>query len=180
MIKKCASAKIFISFFVFIFSLAPVFTFFPTVFPATALNIQTIKTQQKLRIIYTNDLHSHIDPHKAFNSERQVINYGGYAKMSNLIDQARQTNIPTLTIDGGDFTVGSIYNTLFTSNAPDLHMLNIMKFDATTLGNHEFDYGPDALAKMISAGSGQTKIIASNTNAPENSNLGKLFQNGEI
>ncbi|MDR3151873.1 MAG: hypothetical protein LBT85_00150, partial [Bifidobacteriaceae bacterium] len=174
MIKKCASVKIFISFFVFIF------TFFPTVFPATALNTQTIKAQQKLRIIYTNDLHSHIDPHKAFNSERQVINYGGYAKMAGLIDQARQTDVPSLTIDGGDFTVGSIYNMLFTSTAPDLRMLNIMKFDATTLGNHEFDYGPDALAKMISAGSGQTKIIASNTNAPENSNLGKLFQNGEI
>ncbi|MDR3127799.1 MAG: bifunctional metallophosphatase/5'-nucleotidase [Bifidobacteriaceae bacterium] len=167
--------KIFIKSFIFIFSL------FPALIPISTTKAQAEEIPwQRLRIIYTNDLHSHIDPYKAFNSERQVINYGGYAKMASIINQNQQTNIPTITLDGGDFTVGSIYNILFTSQAPDLQMLNLMKFDATTLGNHEFDYGSNALAKMISTGYSKTKIIASNTNAPQNGHLGQLFQKGEI
>ncbi|MDR2799617.1 MAG: 5'-nucleotidase C-terminal domain-containing protein [Bifidobacteriaceae bacterium] len=133
-----------------------------------------------IRIIYTNDLHSHIDPHRAYDDNKNLKTYGGYAQMSSIIDNLRKTQSATLTIDSGDFSMGSIYNQLFSSNAPDLKLLSDMKYDAVTLGNHEFDFGSDALAKMIKKAGSTPPLVASSTNAPESTALGKLIANGRI
>ncbi|MDR2749003.1 MAG: bifunctional metallophosphatase/5'-nucleotidase [Bifidobacteriaceae bacterium] len=133
-----------------------------------------------IRIIYTNDLHSHIDPHKAYDENKKLESYGGYAEMSAVINHLRETDMPTLTVDAGDFAVGTIYNQLYTSDAPDLTMLKKMKFDAVTLGNHEFDYGPDAMAKMIEKAGPNPPLVASTISAPAGTELDKLIANGRI
>ncbi|MDR1033912.1 MAG: bifunctional metallophosphatase/5'-nucleotidase [Bifidobacteriaceae bacterium] len=109
----------------------------------------------KLRILFTHDLHSHFQPFKvptkSANSDAlNIIEVGGYAGLSTLLKEERASaEGETLTLDGGDFSMGTVENFIFREKAPDLTYLAALGYDATTLGNHEFDYGSDALAESI-------------------------------
>ncbi|MCL2331879.1 MAG: bifunctional metallophosphatase/5'-nucleotidase [Actinomycetia bacterium] len=100
-----------------------------------------------LRVLFTSDLHSHLEPYRALNESGQPVTVGGYARLATLIKQNR--NYQTLVLDAGDFSMGTLYNGIFTQTAPDLSLMAALGFDATTFGNHEFDYGPEALAQML-------------------------------
>lgn len=58
---------------------------------------------------------------------------------------------PTITLDAGDFSMGSLFQTIYATDAPELRALGAMGFDVTTLGNHEFDYRQKGLADMLDA-----------------------------
>ena len=66
-----------------------------------------------------------------------------------MIKTQRQKHPDTLVVDAGDFSMGTLYQTLYERQATELNFLQELGFDATTLGNHEFDYGDKALAKML-------------------------------
>ena len=123
------------------------------------------------RIIFTSDLHSMIDSSEKL-SGTDIVKYGGAARLAAAIKQESYGDY--LYLDCGDFSMGSMYQTAFTSGAYELRMLGNMGCDITTLGNHEFDYGTKALADMLNAamvsGDELPMIVAGNIAFPEEMN----------
>ena len=76
---------------------------------------------------------------------------GGFARMNTLIEAQRAQNPDTLVIDGGDFSMGTLIQTVFETQAAELRMLGYLGCDVTTLGNHEFDYRSKGLANMLTS-----------------------------
>lgn len=100
-------------------------------------------------MLVTHDLHSHLDSFQVLDEEGKKETVGGFARMKTLIDTKKAENPDTLLLDAGDFSMGTLYQTLFESDATELVMLGKLGFEATTFGNHEFDYGSKALANMF-------------------------------
>lgn len=101
--------------------------------------------QTDVTILFTHDLHSHLLPvEKEDGSE-----YGGYARLMTVIRQQREKYPDALLVDGGDFSMGSLFQTAYATSAIELRMMGAMGYDATTFGNHEFDYLPRGLASML-------------------------------
>ena len=71
--------------------------------------------------------------------------------MNTLIEAQRAQNPDTLVIDGGDFSMGTLIQTVFETQAAELRMLGYLGCDVTTLGNHEFDYRSKGLANMLTS-----------------------------
>ena len=96
-------------------------------------------------ILFTHDLHSHFLPSAAEDGGE----YGGYARLMTVISEQRERNPDALLVDGGDFSMGSLFQTAFATSALELRMMGAMGYDATTFGNHEFDYLPSGLCSML-------------------------------
>jgi len=98
-------------------------------------------------ILFTHDLHSHFLPQVAEDGSES----GGYARLKTAIDQEREKNPDALLLDGGDFSIGSLIQTLYTTQAAELRTMGAMGYDATVIGNHEFDHESVGFAKMLNA-----------------------------
>lgn len=96
-------------------------------------------------ILFTHDLHSHLLP----AADEGGGEYGGYARLMTVIREQKELNPDAILVDGGDFSMGSLFQTAFTTSAIELRMMGAMGYDATTFGNHEFDYLPEGLAAML-------------------------------
>lgn len=108
----------------------------------------------ELTILHMNDVHSHLLPYPY--GEGQAA-FGGIAKAAALIEELRLTNPNTLVLNAGDLLVGDFMYaaTYDPPEAPvvgfaDFFVMNMIKFDAFALGNHEFDLGPDMLYAVLS------------------------------
>ncbi|MEG0321714.1 MAG: metallophosphatase, partial [Oscillospiraceae bacterium] len=101
---------------------------------------------QSLEILFTHDTHDHFLPLPAEGGGQ----YGGYTRLSTLLQQERENaEVPVITVDGGDFSMGSLFQTIYATDAPELRALGAMGYDAVTLGNHEFDFRGQGLADML-------------------------------
>lgn len=101
---------------------------------------------KELRILFTHDMHSYLDPTIGIIGGKKQ-SYGGAAKLANLINENRTDS--TLIVDGGDYSMGTLYQTGFTENAYELRILGRLGYDVTTFGNHEFDLGGYGLAQSL-------------------------------
>jgi len=101
-------------------------------------------------IVFTHDLHSYIDPVQV-NENGVLVEKGGFARIKTIIDSVKKQNENTFVLDGGDFSMGTLYQSVFSEKALELRLLGLMGYQATTIGNHEFDYRSDGLAKMLNA-----------------------------
>ena len=97
----------------------------------------------KLTILHTNDMHSHIHP---FTSGRNK-GLGGMAQRAALIKQIREQEDHVLLLDAGDVFQGTPYFNFYGGEL-ELKLMSEMKYDAATLGNHDFDNGLDGLQKQ--------------------------------
>lgn len=127
-----------------------------------------------LTVLFTHDTHDHFYP--------DVAGQGGYIRLAALLKDQRETpsvtgsgsafQYPTVTLDAGDFSMGSLFQTIYTTDAPELRALGAMGYDVTTLGNHEFDYRAQGLADMLSAakdnGERLPAIVQANYTTPIN------------
>ena len=95
-------------------------------------------------VLFTHDLHSHFLPQTAADGGES----GGYARLATVLRQERAQHPDALTLDGGDFSIGSLIQTLYTSKAPELRTMGALGYDATTAGNHEFDHEGLGFARM--------------------------------
>ncbi len=112
----------------------------------------------KLSILHINDLHSRIEPINKFNSTcRPEDNaagscFGGMARVKTAIDLRRNalrtTGRNVLTLDAGDQFQGSLFYSTYNGMVA-VELMNRVGFDAMAVGNHEFDNGPEVLAKFI-------------------------------
>ena len=98
-------------------------------------------------ILFTHDLHSHFLP----QSTAEGGESGGYARLKTVIDGERAMNPDALLVDGGDFSIGSLIQTLYTTQAADLRTMGAMGYDAVTIGNHEFDHKGTGFAEMLNS-----------------------------
>lgn len=96
-------------------------------------------------ILFTHDLHSHLLP----APDESGGEYGGYARLMTVIQQQKEMYPDAILVDAGDFSMGSLFQTAYPTAAIELRMMGAMGFDATTFGNHEFDYLPSGLASML-------------------------------
>ncbi len=151
-------------------------------------------TTQKLVILHTNDLHSHLmgkspeaDYTPASVGDDQTT--GGVARLATAIASARTDagTTPVLLLDAGDFMMGSLFEIVSTQAAAELSVMHALGYDATTIGNHELDWGPTGLAAILNAAqaAGATvPIVSSNMNFsdsdPRDDSLQALADGGVI
>lgn len=108
------------------------------------------KDSEVVTILFTHDLHSHLLP----SAEEDGGTFGGYAKLMTAIKQQKALHPDAILVDGGDFSMGSLFQTAYPTSAIELRMMGAMGYDATTFGNHEFDYLPAGLASMLNVAAG--------------------------
>ena len=120
-------------------------TIFGLTLPLTGLSTYS-NSLKKITILHTNDVHSHIDPFP----ENDPINpnSGGVVARSNLINSLKKENPNTLILDAGDVFQGTPYFNFFEGEV-ELKLMSKMGYNASTLGNHEFDNGIEKLAKSL-------------------------------
>lgn len=110
------------------------------------LNVQAQNKQ--LVVLHTNDTHSTILPLNPNLADTMKAGRGGFIRRIAMLKEERKTNPDLLLFDSGDFCQGSPYFTLYKGNV-EVGLMNMMGYDAGTIGNHEFDFGLDAMAKMF-------------------------------
>ena len=106
------------------------------------------KKHKQLVILHTNDTHSTIFPIKQNIDDKEIAGRGGYLRRVNMLKEQRQQHPDLLLFDSGDFSQGSGYYTLFKGEV-EIGLMNQMGYDAVTIGNHEFDFGLDNLARIF-------------------------------
>jgi len=101
---------------------------------------------EKITILHTNDLHSRIEPFPA--KDPKYANLGGLSRLSTMIDQVRKTEKNVILLDAGDVFQGTPYFNLFGGEL-EFKLMSNMQYDASTLGNHDFDNGVDGLIDQL-------------------------------
>lgn len=100
----------------------------------------------KLTILHTNDVHSRIEPFPMNGGTYQGL--GGAAKRAKIIQQIRKEEKHVLLLDSGDIFQGTPYFNFFGGEL-EFKLMSEMKYDAATIGNHDFDAGIDTLKKQL-------------------------------
>ena len=106
------------------------------------------KKQKQLVILHTNDTHSTILPLNPNLDDQDLAGRGGFLRRINLIKEQRQQHPDLLLFDSGDFSQGSGYYTLFKGEV-EIGLMNQMGYECSTIGNHEFDFGMDNMARIF-------------------------------
>ena len=119
--------------------------------------VKAADASKHLDVLFTHDTHSHLNSYSTVVDGKQE-EVGGFARLKTLIDEQKAKNPDTLLLDGGDFAMGTLIQTVYDTEAAELRMLGYLGYDVTTLGNHEFDYRSNGLADMLKAAknSGET------------------------
>jgi 5'-nucleotidase len=111
-------------------------------------SILAMQAQKELVIINTNDTHSTVMPLSSNLDDTLKAGRAGYLRRLALLEEQRKGHPDLMLFDCGDFSQGSPYYTMFKGEV-EVKLMNMMKYDAVALGNHEFDNGMDNLARLI-------------------------------
>lgn len=106
------------------------------------------KNHKQLVILHTNDTHSCIMPLNENLDNKDLAGRGGFLRRINMIKEERKQNPDLLLFDSGDFCQGSGYFTLFKGEV-EIGLMNQMGYECATIGNHEFDFGMENMAKLF-------------------------------
>ena len=106
------------------------------------------KKHRQLVILHTNDTHSCIMPLNENLDDKNIAGRGGFLRRINMIKEQRSQHPDLLLFDSGDFSQGSGYYTLFKGEV-EVGLMNQMGYDVATIGNHEFDFGMDNMARLF-------------------------------
>jgi len=149
--------------------------------------------EKLLTLIHTNDMHSHLLGLPS-NLEYSPLKpgddttVGGWARIASVIksEKARRSN-PILVLDAGDFLMGSLFHMISREEAVELRLMKEMGYDVITLGNHEFDFMPSGLARIIMSAhqkGGFPEVVFSNAlfdpGNPEDDPFEEFFKKGMI
>ncbi|MCX6223282.1 MAG: metallophosphoesterase, partial [Bacteroidia bacterium] len=158
---------------------------------ALVLAFQTL-AGQRLTILHTNDLHSKLwgfGPESDYtplttNDDKTI---GGFARIASVISEYKNKQAESLlVVDAGDFLMGSIFHTAETKTGFQLGLMKKMGYDVVGIGNHEFEFGPQELAKIVSKSAEKPipGLILSNisfdSTKTEDDSLEALFTSGVI
>lgn len=125
---------------------------------------------KSVTILFTHDMHDNLLPLKTLEDDT-VISVGGYARLMTAIKDQKEADPEALLVDAGDFAMGTPFQTIYQTDAPELRIMGTMGYDVTTLGNHEFDYRPEGLTgsleAAIASGDSLPQIVQSNMTFPK-------------
>ena len=111
-------------------------------------NVVSAQSKQLL-ILHTSDTHSCVEPVSPNFTVAAFANKGGYVRRISLFNQLREQNPNSvLAFDCGDFSQGSVYYNLFKGEV-EVKLMNLMHYDAVTIGNHEFDFGLENMSRIF-------------------------------
>jgi len=140
-------------------------------------------TGSKLHLLHINDMHSRLEQVAGSDATcggRALDEgncFGGAARLATAIRQRRaeltESGVPVLTLDAGDQAQGTLFYTTYGGKA-EIEIMNMIGFDAMTLGNHEFNQGPDSLAEMLAVA--DFPIVSGNTRVSGNHPLAALVR----
>lgn len=116
--------------------------------PQAVVNAET--ESKSVDVVFLHDLHSHMENFASVENGETVY-LGGVPQIKTLIDEKKAKNPNTLVLDAGDFSMGTLIQTVYESEAAELKMLGNIGCEVTTLGNHEFDYKGTGLANMMNS-----------------------------
>lgn len=102
----------------------------------------------ELQIVHTNDTHSCVMPLDPNSIDRNKADKGGYIRRATLMKEMRELDPELLLLDCGDFSQGSAYYSIFKGEV-EVQLMNHMRYDASTIGNHEFDFGIDNMVRIF-------------------------------
>lgn len=116
--------------------------------PKQAKAQKEAKVVKQLVVLHTNDTHSCVMPINPNLADTAMANRGGFLRRVAMIQEERKANPDLLLFDSGDFSQGSPYYSLFKGDV-EVGLMNEMKYDAATIGNHEFDFGIDNMVRIF-------------------------------
>lgn len=159
-------------------NLKKVLTVFLTLIIAFSLLLPVSFAQAQghdIKILFTHDMHSSLTPATVFENG-SLAESGGFARLYTAIQQERsQDPDNTLLVDAGDYSMGTLFQVLETSQSPELCLMGKMGYDVVTAGNHELDYTGAGLSKSLEAakksGGPLPEYVMSNVTVPEGSEL---------
>ncbi|NDV64042.1 bifunctional UDP-sugar hydrolase/5'-nucleotidase [Bacteroides sp. 224] len=108
----------------------------------------SMAAQKKLTIYHTNDIHSRIEPVQDKSADDVSAGKGGLIRVTGCVEQLRKKDPNLLLFDCGDFSQGTPYYNLFKGDV-EIQLMNAAGYNAGTIGNHEFDFGMDNLARLV-------------------------------
>lgn len=121
---------------------------------------EAAEKSKQLDVLFTHDTHSHLNSFSTIvDGEQKEV--GGFAKLKTLIDDKKKENPDTLILDGGDFSMGTLIQTVYDTEAAELRMLGYLGCDVSTFGNHEFDYRSKGLADMLTVAKNSGEVVPS-------------------
>ena len=127
----------------------------------------SMAAEETVTVLFTHDLHSHFLP----SNEDDGGQFGGYARLMTAINEQKAKYPDAILVDGGDFSMGSLFQTAYATSALELRIMGAMGYDATTFGNHEYDYLPKGLKSMLNVaadcGEKVPAIVEANYYPPE-------------
>lgn len=129
--------------------------------------------QTRLTILHTNDTHSCILPLSPQLADTLVAGRGGFLRRLALLREERAKDPDLLLFDSGDFSQGSPYYTLYRGEV-EARLMNMMRYDAGTIGNHEFDFGLERMAEVFAQL--RFPIVCANYEFPKSSPLHHLVK----
>ncbi|MEJ6397285.1 bifunctional metallophosphatase/5'-nucleotidase [Yoonia sp. 208BN28-4] len=121
---------------------------------ALALTAGAASADYSLTILHTNDFHARFEPISKYDGPCSVEDndagecFGGTARLITAINEARTRTNNSILVDGGDQFQGTLFYTYY-KGAMTAEFMNLMGYDAMTVGNHEFDDGPEVLAGFM-------------------------------
>lgn len=118
------------------------------IFIALLAMAMTANAQKLLTILHTNDTHSTVMPLSKNLDDTLKAGRGGFLRRAAMLDEERASDPDLLLFDSGDFSQGSPYYTIFKGDV-EIGLMNTMRYDAATIGNHEFDFGLDNMARLF-------------------------------
>lgn len=101
---------------------------------------------KELIILQTSDVHSRIEPVNQKGDRN--FNEGGFVRRATFLDKFRKEHKNVLLFDCGDISQGTPYYNMFQGEV-EVKLMNVMKYDAMTIGNHEFDFDVDNMARLF-------------------------------
>ena len=129
---------------------------------SAAENEDKVTDADTVSVIFTHDMHSHMDADKA-EKDGRTVEVAGFGKLKTAVNDIKAQYPESFLLDAGDFSMGTPYQTIFSGEASELKMMKYLGFEATTFGNHEFDYRATGLASMLDAAAGNgPQLVAAN------------------
>ncbi len=98
-------------------------------------------------ILFTHDMHCHFLP----ISDGDGGESGGFARLATRIQEQKRLYPEALLVDAGDFSMGSLFQSIYATEAPELRIMGMLGYDATTFGNHEYDFRQPGLTAMLNS-----------------------------
>lgn len=150
--------------------------------PFNVSKVYADKSEKTMTILFTHDMHDHFLPFN-IRQNQEILELGGYARLQSAINAEKENTPDALLIDAGDFSMGTLFQSIYALESPQLRIMGQMGYDVVTLGNHEYDFRANGLADSLTAaknsGDKLPQIVQSNVSFPtdENGEMSKSLKN---